>query len=160
LAAVLGHETAHVAALHSVSALQRQMGVSVLASLATEVLTGSAGEAAKIGAEVAGAMVNLKYSRGDEYEADTFGVRYMTKAGYNPHGMVELLTTLYNLNDSEGGGLGEMFATHPLPSKRIDEAKAYIAEKYPGPSPAGKDPNAGRFLEMQDRMTRKLGWSK
>ncbi|MCD4699839.1 MAG: M48 family metalloprotease, partial [Phycisphaerae bacterium] len=100
-------------------------------------------------AKVVAGMVNLKYSRDDEYEADKLGIRYMTGAGYNPWGMVELLTVLLNLSESESGSLTEMFQTHPLTSKRIAESKGVIEEEHKGFSPSTADPNTARFLKMR-----------
>jgi predicted Zn-dependent protease len=151
LAAVLGHETGHVAALHNVSALQRQMGASLLAEIAGAVLGGAKGEAAKAGAKVVAGMVNLRYSRGDEYQADMLGIRYMTEAGYSPWGMVELLARLQELSGSEPGSLGEMFQTHPLTSKRIEQARQEILSKpeYRKHSASASDPKAGQFMKMR-----------
>ena len=151
LAAVLGHETGHVAALHNVKGIQKQIGVSVLAELAGMV-AGDKGQAAKAATKVVGAVANLKYSRGNEYQADMLGVRYMARAGYNPWGMVELLETLFSLNEKEGGTLTEMFQTHPLTSKRIAEAKEIVQREHPQASPSVPDPNAERFLRARSRL--------
>ena len=151
LAAVLGHETGHVAAMHNVKGMQRQMGAAVLAELAAAVMGGDKGEAVKAGVKIAGSMANLRYSRDDEYQADDVGLGYMTEAGYNPWGMVELLTVLYNLNESEPGTLGEMFQTHPITSKRIERVREAIQsnDDYRGYSADAKDPNRARFARMR-----------
>ena len=151
LAAVLGHETAHVAAMHNVQGMLRQMGSAVLVQVAGIIVGADKQKAAEAAAKVVGAMANLKYSRNDEYEGDKYGILYMTRAGYNPYGMVELLTTLKNLSDTEGGTLTEMFQTHPLTSKRIEEAQQTIetgseTKKF---SPKAPDPYAARFLRMR-----------
>jgi len=150
LAAVLGHETGHVANRHNVKGMQRQVGVTVLAELAGAVVGEDKGKAAKAAAAIVGNMASLRYTRSDEYEADKTGITYMARAGYNPHGMVELLTVLLNMSESEPGTLTEMFQTHPLTSKRIEEAKGIIAadealRKY---SAAAPDPNEPRFRKM------------
>ncbi len=152
LAGVLGHETAHVAAKHNVKNLQRQMTTSVLVNVAGSVIGGTAGQAAEAGAKIASSMVNLSYSRGDEYEADLVGIRYMEKAGYNPYGMVEMLTTLMNLNEKQPGSFTEFFHTHPLTTKRIDEARQYVEDEYGKYSSKTPDPNQADFLEIRSML--------
>ncbi len=149
LAAVLGHETAHVAAQHNVMGMQRQMGAAVLVDIAGQIAGKEKAGSAQAATKVVAGMVGLKYSRNDEYQADKLGIRYMARAGYNPWGMVELLTVLLNLSKSEPGSMGEMFRTHPLTSKRIAEATDIIEDKHKGFSPSTADPNANRFLEMR-----------
>ena len=156
LAAVLGHETGHVAALHNVKGMQRQMGASVLVEVAGRIMSGGKGEAAEGVAKVVSNMVTMKYGRNDEYEADLLGIRYMARAGYNPWGMVELLTVLKNLSDSEPGSLTEMFQTHPLTSKRISQAEGTIRSnsEYNRLPPTARDPNEEHFLHMRRLLTR------
>ena len=150
LAAVLGHETGHVAEKHNVKGMERQMGVIIFAEVLGSV-GGSTGAAAEAGAKIAGSMVTMKYGRGDEHEADHVGLYYMEKAGYNPWGMVELLTILLNLSEKEPGALPPMFSTHPLSSERIAETKKAIEsdDKLKTYSPDTLDPRAGRFLQMR-----------
>jgi len=149
LAAVLGHETGHVVHRHNVKGIQQQMGAQVLVELAQKILGGQEGQAAGAAAQVVAGMANLKYSRTYEYQADALGVRYMAKAGYNPYGMVELLTVLLKMSESEPGSLEEMFQTHPLTSKRIEEVQGIIKDQHAGASPSRPDPKAGQFLEMR-----------
>jgi len=154
LAAVLGHEIGHVCAKHNVKGLQRQMGAEILASIAASAVGGEAGKAAEVGAKVAGGIINLRYSRKDEYQADELGIRYMSRAGYSPWGMVELLRRLEELRSS-GGTLPEFFQTHPDVDKRIDRAQEIVRRNYAGYSAEGPDPHLGRFVEMRDLLIRK-----
>ena len=151
LAAVLGHETGHVAAKHNVQGIQRQVGGAMLTEIAGAVAGKDRAEAAKKATQVVSSMVTLKYTRNDEYQADFLGMKYMTKAGYNPYGMVELLNKLKSLSDAEPGRLEEMFQTHPLTSKRIQEAQDTIDgdPAYRRFSPSSADPRQGRFLKMR-----------
>jgi len=154
LAAVLGHETGHVCAKHNVKGMQRQMGTSLLLEVGSAVA--GAGDTAKAAAKVVGSMVNLKYSRNDEYQADELGVRYMARAGYNPWGMVELLTILLNLHDKEPGSLEELFQTHPVSSKRIAEAEALIQKEYPRHSRTAADAKKAKFQAMKARLLKAM----
>jgi len=154
LAAVLGHEIVHVAALHGVKGMQRQIGASVLVELAAAIVGEDKGQTAKAATQVAASLVTLRYGRKDEYEADKYGTKYMTKAGYNPWGMVGLLTLLLNLSEKEPGSLEEMFLTHPLNSKRVAAIRSEIANDptYQGHSESAQDPNAARFAGMHNRL--------
>ncbi len=151
LAGVLGHETAHVAAGHSVDQLQKQMGLSVLAQLAGKALGGKKGEAAEAGAKIAGGMISLRYSRQHEDEADEFGMKYLTAAGYSPWGMVELLEKLKGTADEQPSRIGAMFRTHPYTADRIERTKAIIQDssEYRRHAVARPDPQAGSFQKMR-----------
>ena len=151
LAAVLGHETGHVAAEHNVQGMQRQMGASVLADLAGAAVGGAAGKATKVATQVTTGMVNLKYGRGDEYEADQLGVRYIAKAGYNPWGVVEMLNSLAEVSGGGGGGqLGEMLSTHPLTQNRIADAERIVQTEYPQARRDEGPGDAKEFLAIRE----------
>ncbi len=149
LAAVLAHEVSHVAAKHNVKGMQRQMGAAVLVEVAGRAAGQDKAQAAEAVTKVVTSVGNLKYGRDDEYQADEVGIKYLAKAGYNPWGMIEMLTVLYNLSESEPGSLGELFQTHPLTSKRIEDARLMVEQNHPKYSSQSPDPAAGQFLEMR-----------
>ena len=155
LAAVLGHETGHVAARHSVKQMQKQMGAQLLMEIAARAGGADTGQTAAADvAKIVSTMALLKYSRADEYQADQVGIEYAARAGYNPWGMVELLNVLQNMQEQEPGRFEEMFQTHPLSSKRIDETKAILtgnAAYGKWASDAG-DPNAATFQRMRQTL--------
>ena len=150
LAAVLGHETGHVCAKHNVKGMQREMLKQGLITLGGEIV--GAGDTAKKAAAVVGTMVTLKYSRSDEYQADDLGIKYMAKAGYNPYGMVELLSVLLSLHDKEAGSLGEMLQTHPLSSKPVAPAREAIQTGNAKYRETAADPKAKRFRLLGARL--------
>lgn len=131
LAAVLGHETAHVAARHSAKQLQSRLGFQFLVNLALAISKGK--QSAVASAQVSSVMFNvisLGYSREDEYEADELGLIYTYKAGYNPDSMGQLLGILKQME--KGGGKGmEFLSSHPDTDKRINEVNDKIKKKYP-----------------------------
>ncbi|MCR5880603.1 M48 family metalloprotease [Phenylobacterium sp. J367] len=91
LAAVLGHEVGHVAANHS-GRRQTSSIFTGLGALAVGVLTGS-DLAAQLAGQVGQAAV-LSYSRNQEFEADSLGLRYIAGAGYAPDALADLLRAL------------------------------------------------------------------
>lgn len=151
LAAVLGHETGHVAAKHNVSQLNRQMGAAILLDIAKRA-SGSKESSAPAVTQFISNMVLLKYSRDNEYQADELGAKYMQAAGYNPWGMVELLTALQEMHEAEPSRLEEMFQTHPLTSKRIEETRTIVQTQHKSARPNAPDPGIDRFRKIQARL--------
>ena len=130
LAGVLGHECGHVTAEHADAAIGRRMGLQIGAA-AISIFAGSAGSAA---AAVAGEVVvnsagvfMLKYDRNQESEADELGIRYMSRAGYNPMGQVQVMEILKRA--AGDGGQPEFLSTHPLPETRISDLKKKLSGK-------------------------------
>ena len=148
LAAVLGHEVGHIAAKHTVNALERRIGAAVLIEAVSEAAGSRGATAGKI-AEIVASIGELKYSRDDEYQADEAGIIYMMRAGYNPYGMVEMLGDLQSLSSAEPGRLAEMLSTHPLTSKRVEEARGIVQSKFPAVDPRTPDPNAAQYMQIR-----------
>src|SRR3989454_11351243 len=102
LAAVLGHETGHVAARHSANQMSKQqvaqIGLGIGSVLSPTVA--SAAQAASAGLQ----LLFLKYSREDETQADELGFRFMTKVGYDPSQMIPLFQMLDGGSKQAGAG--------------------------------------------------------
>lgn len=151
LAGVLGHEVGHVIGRHGAEHLAKQQLGSALVNavgIAASDRPGS-GRQAAILAQAVNQMVNLKYGRDDELESDRLGFQFMTEAGYNPIGIVELMKIL----DSARGGAGgqpEFMSTHPDPGNRIEQLIAIIQQAYPNGIP-------GQLQQRQDRFQRLVG---
>lgn len=128
LAAVLGHEIVHAAARHGAKAQERatimQAGLQVAqvgaavggvdANLASLVLQG-----AGAGAQ----MIQMKYGRDQELEADKYGMKYMKLAGYDPSGAVTLQETfvrLFSEGEKNKDWLAGLFASHPPSAERVE----------------------------------------
>ena len=133
LAGVLAHEIGHITALHHA----RRQGQSLLAGvgvLAAAVLGGQA--AAELGQ--AGAVSLLQgYSREHEYESDELGVRYLSRAGYDPQAMAGFLSKLRASSRLDAKRRGQSpdsvdqfnyLATHPAPIARVQRATG-LAQK-------------------------------
>ena len=127
LASVLGHEVGHIAARHSESRQTRGL-LSQLGALAVGVLTGS-GQIAQIAGQVSQGLF-LSFSRSQEFEADTLGIRYMTAAGYDPAASPSLLASLGAATSLETRATGRnderavptWARTHPLSEDRVRRA--------------------------------------
>jgi predicted Zn-dependent protease len=122
LAGVMGHELTHVRKEHwaNMAAAQQKRQAGLLVILG--VTHASKGWQSVAG--LADNLLTLKYSRGDEDQADSEGLKDMVAAGYNPRGMLDLFHTL---QESSGGGGGPSFlADHPLTKQRIDRTQERI----------------------------------
>ena len=124
VAGVLGHEIGHVVARHSAEQMAKQNLTQGLVGAAA--VAGGDYSSAQY-AQMIGNMVNLKYGRGDELEADELGVRFMSQAGYNPESLIEVMKVLEQASGSNSQP--EFASTHPAPKNRIEKIKAAI-EKY------------------------------
>jgi predicted Zn-dependent protease len=135
LAAVLGHEVGHVAARHSArrqSRAQRNTLLGAGAAILSSVLLGGnnpLGQQISQAALQGSQMLTLRFSRQQEIEADNLGVQYLTGAGYDPHSMATLLTSLAAQNslDAQLQGRGDATipawaSTHPDPASRVQNA--------------------------------------
>ncbi|MCF8708052.1 M48 family metalloprotease [Rhizorhapis sp. SPR117] len=133
LAAVLGHEVAHVAARHSAkrqSAAQRNSILGVLGQVLVGAVAGDSpvGELLTKGIGTGAQLVTLGYSRSQETQADDLGIRYLVRAGYDPLAlstMLESLAAQNSLDQSTAGTAGsipEWASTHPDPASRVQRA--------------------------------------
>lgn len=131
MAAVLGHETGHVTAKHSLAGYQRAMAANILVTGAVLATGGRAGVQELSG--ITASLLENGFSRDQEREADWLGIDYMVKAGYNPNGAVHLQE--YFFRELEGGKnplfVEGLFRTHPFSKERLENARARIAERYP-----------------------------
>lgn len=123
LAAVLGHEIVHAAARHSAKRMERSLLLQgVVAATAVVTSDSDYGSFAVGGATVAAQLVNQKYGRDDELESDKYGMLYMSRAGYDTQGAVELQKTFVRLNDGRSADwLSGLFASHPPSEERVRE---------------------------------------
>ena len=132
LAAVLGHEIGHVLARHSAEHLAKQQ---LTQGLVGAVAVGSGDYTTAQMAQLVGNLVNMKYGRDDELEADGLGVRIITEAGYDPRAMLKVMEVLAKA--SAGSRQPEMLSTHPNPGNRAERIQAEIAKRFPGGVPDG-----------------------
>ena len=134
LAGVLGHEIGHVTARHindrMVNTAVAGIGVSVAGSILTEGVGGVIGDIAPKAIELGGQTIVLRYGRGQELEADALGMRYMTRAKYNPMAQRQVMELLAQSMGTQAGS--EWFSTHPYPKTRIEQIDRLLASEYAG----------------------------
>ncbi|MET0364670.1 MAG: M48 family metalloprotease [Sphingobium sp.] len=135
LAGVLGHEVGHVAAQHGQrrqSAAQRNSILGALGQVLVGAVAGNSGLGSLLqkGIGQGTQLLTLKFSRGQEYEADDLGIRYLAKAGYDPAALSDTLASLAAQTALEARVKGsqsatpEWASTHPDPASRVTRALA------------------------------------
>lgn len=144
LAAVLGHEIAHVALRHGGQRMTQQLGISVGSRLLELAITNrqSRERQAWLSAYGVGTTVfaALPYSRRHEYEADRMGMIYMAKAGYDPS---EAVAFWRRMQKAGGAKPPEFLSTHPTDENRIAAIEKLLPEALAFYRPADAPPPAG-----------------
>lgn len=146
MAGVLGHEVGHTAARHS-KKRQKNATLANILGVGGTILGAMLGDSGGLLGAVGGGLqqysgtlaqvFSLKYSRGQEEEADDYGIRYLSTAGYDPTALSSMLNSLAMQTsvDARAAGMGdsrvpEWASTHPDPAKRVVRA-ATRAKSYP-----------------------------
>lgn len=132
LAFVLGHEIEHIDHYHAVERVQIEAQLHNLNLDAIAAI-----------AELPMSLWQAGYSKEQEFEADREGLRLAALAGYSPQGAIDMFnrfeeldreyvihaeTPPEELSQVAVEGLEGYFRTHPLPSERLAQARAVIAE--------------------------------
>jgi predicted Zn-dependent protease len=144
LAAVLGHEIVHADAAHGARAQSKGMLVQ-LGAVATMVVLGStldnptAREMGMMVPALGAQLLTQKYGRDAERESDKYGMLYMSEAGYDPQGAVELQQTFLQLSEGrDADWLTGLFASHPPSQERLDNNRR-AAKKLPPGGETGRE---------------------
>lgn len=126
LAAVMGHEIAHVIAKHGNERVSSQMATQAGLEIASVMLGGTqdANNAMILAGLGLGVQfgITLPFSRSHESEADLIGLDLMAKAGFNPEESVPLWENM----SKAGASPPEFMSTHPSSSTRIKQLKERI----------------------------------
>ena len=128
LAGVLAHEITHVTEKHTVNSIRN----GNLVSATSDEVSASGGMTqsliTKFAEKAYSDVLNNKFSRDDENEADTKGVALANKVGYSPSGLSSALNKLVERNKavSEPNGL---FASHPQMKDRLANLDKVIKQQ-------------------------------
>ena len=141
LAAVLAHEISHIGLKHANASIQKKnamksiskYGSMIVAVVSNGAIDQDGGEAFS---QLIGNLVNIKYDKTQEIDADLGGVSILTDSGYDSHA---LLTFLNRLKPDAG-----LLSRHPRSEERLKRIKAAI----------GKSSVAGTISERQMRFVK------
>lgn len=122
LAALMGHELAHIRNRHSLRAMTRSLSYYMLAS----VLFGDVSGVAAVLVDNASTLRNLEYSRSLELEADREGLELLRRNELNEQGAILLMERLQSGSESE---MLAFVSTHPNTGDRIKVLNELIGEQ-------------------------------
>ena len=148
LAALVAHELSHITLKHGTSIISDMKDYNEMSAMADYAAGMAAGMAAAAGRNTAGIQKTLSfrdsitkmadalmvsgYSQPQEFEADREAMSLLSKAGYNPRALVDLLRILQRFPSGQRGGT---LSTHPSPAERISRAEsAARSANYPSSS--------------------------
>ena len=147
LAGVLGHETGHVTARHAAQQYTRAVG-GTIGLVALGIFVPGAQQFGGLAQQGLGVLF-LKFSREFELQADQLGVRYASRANWDPAGVPDMLATLGRLDEASGQtkGIPNWLETHPEPLARVKEIQPQVQQL-----------SAGRtdFVRNQDALYRAI----
>lgn len=126
LLGVIGHEVGHVGLRHSRKAIKKELLTGAFRD-ALASYDGRLGVLAdsQLG-ELGEIMLNAKYSRKQETEADDYGYDFLKKSGKNPWVLAmafEKLQSIEKKSSKAGAYISKMFSSHPDTEKRINHIK-------------------------------------
>ena len=142
-AMVMGHEMAHALREHARAQMAKSQATNIGLRLGAQLL--GLGDLGNVAASLGGQLLSLKFSRGDESDADLVGLELAARAGYNPQAGVSLWQKMGQATGGGGGGLA-FLSTHPSGPARIRELQdnvpkvqsLYLAARQGAPLPYQK----------------------
>jgi Zn-dependent protease with chaperone function len=123
-AMVMGHEMAHALREHARARLAKSAGTGAALSITSQLL--GLGELGNMAARAGTQLLTLKFSRGDETDADLVGLELAARAGYDPRASVTLWKKMAAASKNQGGL--SFLSTHPSGTDRIRILEANIAK--------------------------------
>jgi predicted Zn-dependent protease len=149
IAGAMAHEIAHVAARHGTRQATRGQ-VANFATIPLIFMGGWTGYGIRQAAGLVIPMGFLQFSRAFEREADSLGLQYLYKAGYDPNAMAEMFERMEKLEKTKPGTLSKLFSTHPMTQDRVASAQKEIQETLP-PKPDYVI-NTSEYLDVKSRL--------
>ena len=138
LAAVIGHEVAHVTEEHSLARANQELITGNIVNIGSAAVGGNLGQMISMGADIG---LFLPYGRAQESEADVVGLEFMAGAGFDPRASVQLWK---NMDAANSGAPPQFLSTHPSADNRIGDLIGELPATLPLYNEAiaeGKRPN-------------------
>ncbi|TCO72911.1 M48 family metallopeptidase [Rhodovulum euryhalinum] len=122
IAAVLGHEIAHVSERHSLRQLYRSLSIYMLVAL----IAGDVGPVLEDVLLEGNLLLSLAYSRAHERDADALGIEIAARAGYDPAALITFFEALDRIAAPQGPAWR---STHPLSADRARAVEEMLSER-------------------------------
>ena len=129
LAGVMAHEISHVVARHAIKQAEQAQQINVIGSI---LLGQNPGALQEIVANILAGGAMARFSRSDEKEADDLGIGFMSSAGFDPHGMLDMFQKLLSLEQSSPNAVEKFMSDHPTTQSRINDIRNRIQGLPPG----------------------------
>ncbi|RZI85551.1 MAG: M48 family peptidase [Rubrivivax sp.] len=135
VAMVMGHEMAHALREHA----REQMGKSAATGFGASVLSSllGLGRTGDMVLNATRSLLNLKFGREDESEADLVGMELAARAGYDPRTGLSLWQ---KMAAASKGAPPQFLSTHPASGTRIQDIQANLPKVMPLYQRAQKPP--------------------
>ncbi len=149
VAAVLGHEVAHVHAHHLVRQQEstRLLSYASLLGMLLAVVQPAAGALVT----AANQAMALKYNREFEQEADYMGARYLSRTGYDPRAMLDFFKELSDEARTQPTFVPPYLLSHPLTDERLNHLEAVLRTQQWKPRPRPPASPALRVAQLLSR---------
>jgi predicted Zn-dependent protease len=131
VAMVMGHEIAHALREHARERMGKAAatnGLATIGSTVASVFFGVNPNLTDFVAKQGANLLNLKFSRDDETEADLVGMEIAARAGYDPRSGV---TLWQKMSAASKGAPPQWLSTHPSGNTRIEEIQANLPKVLP-----------------------------
>lgn len=151
LAGVMGHEIAHVVLRHSAERLEKTQNTNIGVTIVCTLTSLCSSDAARVVINVGGAALFARFSRQDEFEADSAAVGITSRAGFNPDGIATMFTKLLSDRARQPASVEGWFSSHPLEEDRIGAVKRVI-ESMPAKGASSLANDDPAFRAFQDRL--------
>ena len=152
LAGVLAHEITHVVDKHHVKAIMKQARAALARDVAANMAREYVSKNPLVTEALLGAGMKI-YSTGldqsDELAADRAGTVIAARVGYDPIGLLLVLTTLDSIDAAEPRS-ALMFSTHPPTRERIERLSTLADDAALANASTLRD--TARFADVQARL--------
>jgi predicted Zn-dependent protease len=131
LAMVLGHEMAHALREHARERIGKNAVTQGAARLGGAVIAGVLGidpQVTDMLARSTANLLSLKFSRGDESEADLVGMEIAARAGYDPRAAISLWQ---KMGQASKGSAPQWLSSHPAGTTRIADLQRNLPRVIP-----------------------------
>jgi predicted Zn-dependent protease len=126
LGMVVGHEMAHALREHARERMAKNAATSIGANLLSHIL--GLGDVGQTLAGYGAQLLTLRFSRGDESEADLVGMEIAARAGYDPRAAISLWQ---KMGQAGKNAPPEWLSTHPSGASRIAELQRNLPRVIP-----------------------------
>jgi predicted Zn-dependent protease len=126
LAMVVGHEMAHALREHARERIAKSAATNIGANIISQVL--GLGELGQTLTGYGAQLLSLRFSRGDESEADLVGMEIAARAGYDPRAAVSLWQ---KMGRASKNAPPEWLSTHPSGANRMAELERNLPRVMP-----------------------------